>query len=197
MKTVLFVPGFQENIDSREYRKTFATIERAGYHVQCVDINWKYTTIDQWSAELLEVYREYDPKETILAGFSFGATTALVVAAERNPHAVWLFSLSPYFSEDLTGGGVPASWLKIIGSRRQRAFCNIHFSALVQSINSKILFFYGTQELATWPNMHYRARMVRKLPHAKEIIIQDGQHDVASAVYVAAIEKAISRSRES
>src|ERR1035437_7799397 len=101
MKTVLFVPGYQEDMKSRDYASTIRAIESQGYEVKFVPINWKRTTIDQWVEELDAEYGKCDPKQTIIAGFSFGAMTAFVTATKRNPFELWLFSLSPYFVEDL------------------------------------------------------------------------------------------------
>src|ERR1700745_701040 len=101
MKTVLFVPGYQEDIKSRDYTSTVRTIEKQGYKVKFVPINWVRTTIDNWVDELEAVYSKHDPADTILAGFSFGAITAFVAAVKQNPFELWLFSLSGYFDEDV------------------------------------------------------------------------------------------------
>ena len=94
MKTVLFVPGYPEDLDSREYAGTMRAIEKRGYIVVYVPIEWKRRTIDNWVQELENVYTKHDPRNTIFAGFSFGAMTAFTAAAKVNPSELWFFSLS-------------------------------------------------------------------------------------------------------
>ena len=111
MKTVLFVPGYPENLESRDYVSTISSIETAGYVVKFVPIEWARTTIDDWVAELEAEYSKHDPRDTVLAGFSFGAMTAFVAASKRNPSELWLFSLSGYFDEDIKNKEMKKSWL--------------------------------------------------------------------------------------
>lgn len=191
MKTVLFVPGFQEGITSRDYAKTITAIKTAGYKVKFVSINWLRTTIEQWVEELDEAYRQYDPKDTILAGFSFGAMTALMSSAKRHPSALWLFSLSPYFSEDLADETFKKSWLEYIGHRRVASFKKLPFYWFAKDIPLNTIFFYGELELKLWPDINYRHKITKKMPGAKEIIIPHAKHDVTSDVYVKAIKETI------
>lgn len=102
MKTVLFVPGFKEDIESRDYKSTIKAIESSGYKVNFIPIEWSRTTIDDWLNELWAEYSKYNPKETILAGFSFGAVTAFVAAAKQNPSELWLFPYRPIFTKIFT-----------------------------------------------------------------------------------------------
>lgn len=189
MKTVLFVPGFQEDINSRNYKKTIAAIEKAGYQVRFVAINWSRTTIYDWVRELEEVYSAYDPKSTVLAGFSFGAMTAFMMSVKRSPSELWLYSLSPYFSEDLVNPGFRSSWLRVIGSRREKTFRELNFSELIHKITSHMVFFYGETELKTWSDISYRHKILESVPRAEEILIPNGKHDVTSDEYINAIEK--------
>jgi hypothetical protein len=191
MKTVLFVPGFQEDISSRDYVKTIKAIEQSGYKVKFVDIHWLRTTIDNWVEEFNAVYDAYDPKDTILAGFSYGAMTVFMSAANRNPAELWLFSLSPYFIEDIENDSFNQSWLKSIGHRRVDAFKKLSFSKLIKRITSKILFFYGDLELKKWPDISYREDVIRKLPMMKIRIAIGAQHDVTSDAYIDAIKEEI------
>ncbi len=191
MKTVLFVPGYQEDVGSRDYSKTIRVIEDAGYNVIFVEINWVRTTIDHWVDELDKVYKNYDASNTILAGFSYGAMTAFMTASKRNPYALWLFSLSPYFAEDIASKTFKESWLKSIGHRRTDSFKKLRFAELVETIHSQTIHFYGDVELKTWPDVTYRHKLIEKLPNMSEVFIPDAKHDVASEVYCEAIKKAI------
>lgn len=117
MKTVLFVPGYQEDLTSRDYNATIKAIEKRGYKVEFVPIQWTRTTITNWVKELDKAYSNHDQSQTILAGFSYGAMTAFVSATKRNPSELWLFSLSPYFAEDLISKNMKQAWLNNIGQR--------------------------------------------------------------------------------
>lgn len=191
MKTVLFIPGFQEDINSRDYAKTIKAIEKAGYKVKFVDINWKRTVIAHWIDDFNAVYENYDPKTTILAGFSYGAMTAFMAATTRNPAELWLLSLSPYFAEDIASETFNKAWLKHIGHRREDSFKTLFYKNLIKRINSKIIFFYGEVELTTFPDITYRHKIARASSNMQTILIPDAKHDVTSQVYIDAIKREI------
>ncbi len=191
MKTVLFIPGFQEDINSRDYAKTIKVIEKAGYKVKFVDINWKRTVIAHWIDEFNAVYENYNPKTTILAGFSYGAMTAFMAATTRSPDELWLFSLSPYFSEDIASETFNKAWLKHIGHRRKDSFKALSYKKLIKQIKSKIKFFYGEVELTTFPDITYRHEIAKASSNMQTILIPGAKHDVASQVYIDAIEREI------
>ncbi len=192
MKTVLFVPGFQEGLKSRDYTSTIKAIESAGYRVKFVPIHWPRTTIDDWIQELEAEYAKHDPKQTILAGFSFGAMTAFTVATRTNPVELWLFSLSPYFNEDIHSKNMKQSWLNNIGHRRVTAFDRLNFESLATTIHCKTLIFAGKAETDKWPDMKNRTLAADKLINDSTLSIIDGVgHDVADPLYIDAIEKVI------
>ena len=188
MKTVLFVPGYQEDLKSRDYASTISAIEERGYKVVFVSINWKRTTIDQWVDEFDAVYSKYDPKQTIIAGFSFGAMTAFVAATKRNPFELWLFSLSPYFLEDINSPDMKKSWLNIIGHRRVSAFSKINFNKLAAKIECRTLLFIGEIEMNKWSGMKKRNTVAHKqLKNNQLTIVQGVGHDVTNDKYIEAI----------
>ena len=188
MKKVLFVPGFQENIQTRDYSKTIKAIEERGYKVEFIAINWRGTTIENWVNELNLVYSKYDPKEVVLAGFSYGAMTAFVTAAKRIPSELWLFSLSPYFSEDLKNLHTRLAWIKDVGIRRVLAFEKVKFRELYQAINCKVLLFAGSLELEKFPNLDERIKSAHSLISNSELILAAGVgHDVVDPKYIDSI----------
>ena len=189
-KTVLFVPGFPENETSRNYTATIQAIEKCGYKVRFVPINWKRTVLTDWVAQLNEVYKDYDPDQTILAGFSFGAMTVFVAAAARQPSGLWLFSLSPFFAEDLPN---IKSWeLKRLGKRRVAVANETSFDVLSQNITCPVRLFVGDDELRRWPEMHFRTYdAAQKIANATLTIIGNIGHDVAHQKYTAAITDSI------
>jgi len=192
MKTVLFVPGYQEDLKSRDYSATITAIKDHGYKVKFVPIKWSRTTIDDWVRELDEVYAKYDPQQTILAGFSFGAMTAFMSATKRNPAELWLFSLSPYFAEDLKSQNMNQAWLKRVGHRRVTAFSKLDFKNLAKSVTCKTLLFTGQLEINKWPVIGERSAAAHKLLQKNTLtIVKEAGHDVADKHYIAAIEKII------
>ncbi len=192
MKTVLFVPGFQEDSTSRDYTRTIKAIEKRGYAVEFVPIQWGRTTINDWVKELDEVYSRYDPVQTILAGFSYGAMTVFMSATKQNPSELWLFSLSPYFAEDLESKNMKQAWLKNIGHRRVDAFSELHFRELAKLIECKTLLFAGQLEIDKWPVIGERVINAHELLKTNDFItIQDVGHDVADELYIKSITATI------
>ncbi|HSH18523.1 MAG TPA: alpha/beta hydrolase [Candidatus Saccharimonadales bacterium] len=192
MKTVLFVPGFQEDKTSRDYAATIQAIEKRGYTVQFVAINWKRTTIKYWTRELDKVYAKYEPGQTILAGFSFGAMTAFMAATKRNPAELWLFSLSPYFAEDAKDDATKEKWLKTLGKRRTTGFCELNFNHLSQSLSCKTSLFVGQLEIDQWPETGERARQAHARIQDSELhVVQGAGHDVTHPQYIEVLSRHI------
>lgn len=190
MKTVLFVPGFREDINSRDYNSTINAIESRGYKVVFVPINWTRSTLIDWVQELNNVYGNYDPKETILAGFSYGAMTAFMTATERNPSELWLFSLSPYFSDDMPK--MRKSWLNSIGHRRADVFRALDFNLLAKNINCKTLLFVGEKEVKKYPLLGTRASAAHEqISRSTLTVVANTGHDVANKQYVESIKDMI------
>lgn len=188
MKTVLFVPGFQENLQTRDYLKTINAIEERGYKVKFIAINWRGTTIENWVKELNLVYTKLDPKETVLAGFSYGAMVAFVTATKINPSELWLFSLSPYFSEDLKNLHTKLAWIRDIGIRRVSAFEKLDFRKLSKAINCKVLLFAGSLELEKFPRLDERIKLAHSLISNSELILVAGVgHNVVDPKYINSI----------
>lgn len=188
MKTVLFIPGYQENLESRDYAATLEAIKSAGYNVTFVPIQWKRTTIVDWVAEFNETFLKYDPMSVIIAGFSFGAMTSLVAAANLNPAGLWLFSLSPYFLED----DIRPEWGKGLGSRRMKEFNKLKFTDLSKKIHCPTLIFVGEAEAKKYPELGIRFENANKqISGSKGIIVPETVHDVTDAKYLKAIKKLI------
>jgi esterase/lipase len=190
MKTVLFVPGFTENLTSRNYKKTIRTIEKSGYKVKFVPIKWLRTTINDWVKELDKEYIKYDPKNIILAGFSFGSITAFMSSTKRNPSELWLFSLSSYFSDDMLK--IKKSELKILGKHRVVEFSKLNFNKLSQKINCKTLIFAGEAEVKKYPSLGNRTDIAHnKIKKSKVIIVPKCKHDVTDEKYIVSIQENI------
>lgn len=189
-KTVLFVPGFQENLHSRDYRKVLALFKSQGYAVKFIPINWQRTLPMDWLAELNKTYEKYESTQVVLAGFSFGALIALLAATERNPSELWLFSLSPYFAEDLSE--LKSSWLKHIGKRRTENFKGLKFKELVSRVKAPTLLFAGELEIKKWPLVGKRMdEAVAQVKNGRGLVVPGCEHDITDPKYLAAIKNNI------
>lgn len=186
MITVLFVPGFREDIETRNYNATIQAIKKRGYSVRFVPIKWERTILDDWVKELEKVYAEYDPSKTILAGFSYGSLISLVAATKRPPSELWLFSLSPYFSDDISQ--MAKSWLKQIGKRRAERFKQFYFATQTLPPTVKITLWIGEKEAQKHPLVKRRAKIAGTTwKNARVVWVQDAGHDVTDKNYISAI----------
>ena len=186
MKTLLFVPGFQEDRGSRDYDSVLQAFESCGFKTVFVDINWHRTTQADWVRQLNKVYDTYDAQEVFLAGFSFGAVTVFLAAAERSPAGLVLCSLSPMFEDDIERWS--AIDHKIVGSRRELEARGSIFLELAEKISSPVWSFYGEQELARWPDMRHRStELKRAFPAGVHTVIPGVGHEVEHSQYRAAL----------
>lgn len=186
MKTVLFVPGGMQYYNTHDYPKTLNAIRRKGYKVVFVHINWRRATLPGQVEQLNAVYRKYDPKKTILAGFSWGAMTALVAASIRQPKGLWLFSLSDHFKEfiDKTPDRISKTRLKV--------FRKTPLAPLAKKITCKTLIWLGEAEAKKFPTMDRTAKAVhRQIKHSKLFVIPEAPHDVTDNNYIQAISENI------
>ncbi len=190
MKTVLFIPGFQEDINTRDYKSTLKAIASKGYKVKFVPIRWARTTIKDWVMELDKEYKKHDPTQTILAGFSYGSMTAFMSAVKENPSELWLFSFSPYFSDDMPH--MKKSWLNNIGHRRADAFRQLDFNELAKSIKCKTLIVVGEAEAVKYPLIGNRALVASQtIVNNTLVTAPQSGHDVTDENYIKTIENAI------
>lgn len=189
---MLLVPGFTEDINTRDYPKLIKAIEKCGYKVKFIPIKWKYTNINDWVAQLHEEYLKHDPKNAILAGFSFGAMTVFVEAAHRQPSELWLFSLSPYFNGDYWQQDSikeRKQVLRIVGKKRLEVFAAIDFERTSTKISCPTFIFVVEKETLS---IKKRANLtLKKLKNSKLIVAEGAGHDVAHPNYVNAITKNI------
>ena len=187
MKTVLFVPGFKEDLNYRNYKLTIEAIKSKGYKVKFIPINWFKTDITDWVSELDKVYLKLKPENIILAGFSFGSMTAFISATKTNPYELWLFSFSPYFSDDIPK--LKKTWLAYIGHRRIALFNNLDFTELAKSIKCKTLIFYGEVEARKYPLIGNRSKIASKhIKHSVLIVVPNSGHDVTNENYIKSIK---------
>ena len=187
MKTVLFTPGFGDDIRTRDYATLISAIKSKGYEVKFISINWKRTMINDWVKQLELEYRKHEPKNTILAGFSFGSMTSFVAATKRNPAQLWLFSFSPYFAEDLPK--IKRWWANIIGKRRIEAFSRVSFKDLANKINCPTIIMVGEIETKQFALLTNRCKTAHKMiTNSRLVIVPSARHDVTDKNYIETIK---------
>lgn len=190
-RTVLFVPGFQENESSRDYNSLLDIFRDAGFSVEFVPINWRRSTQDDWVSQLEEVYQRHQPKDVVLAGFSFGAVTALMAAGRRCPSELWLFSLSPLFAEDIDH--IKPWEQKELGRHRIDVAGKTIFNLLAKKVVCPVKLFAGSTELSRWPEMRFRFDEARKyFPDIESISVNGVGHHPEAREYRKAIKGSIS-----
>lgn len=186
IKNVLFVPGGMQYWHTHDYARVVRTIRKKGYKVVFVPINWRRSVLSRQVEQLNKVYEKYDPKNTILAGFSWGAMTALVAASERMSKELWLFSLSDHFREwvDKTPDR--------INKTRVNEFRKTSLASVAKKISCKTLIWLGEAEAKEFPTMVGTAKQAhRQIKGSKLIIIPKAPHDVTDDNYIKSISENI------
>lgn len=182
---VLYLPGGGSSRANYPYDKILRKVQRRGHKTTFCPITWRGTNIHDWVEEVRPTYRQHDPAQTILVGFSFGAMTALLLTAECPPAGLILCSLSPYFAEDLPF--IPARWVRRLNPRRRAAFEKLHFSDYGTQIACPTRLVTASLE-TEW--LQQRTRAVRdSIPGAHILIAQGVGHEPAAWPYVQTLDK--------
>lgn len=182
------MPSFGNSSPS-PFTPVLSLMEQMGYRPTFIPTQWENTTIIDWRQQAERVYDRCQPDQTILAGFSFGAMTALAVAAKRNPAKLWLFSPSPYFAEDIPT--LPANFIEFAGQYPPRldAFRQIYFEELALRIACPTLLVQGGNEGEQIA--HRIDETGRLIPGAYTYIAQDVTHNLLHPIYLATIRQAL------
>lgn len=180
-----FIPGWGEILTDRNYQAVLDVYKEAGYEPEFINIDWNYKLIDDWVEEVKGKISKKDLESSLLSGFSFGAMISLVLAAKyARPQKLLLFSLSPYFAEDIPK--LKKSWISGIGKRKTENFNKLQFAPIAQKIKSPTSIFVGIKE---GKEIERRAKGAEKyIKNSKLITIDDVGHDVANPTYVKEIK---------
>ncbi len=190
MKAYL-IPGAFEDLKDRGYQAVLDIYKECGYQAEFIRIDWKYKTIDDWVEQVKTKIPKEDLRNSLLSGFSWGSMIALAISAEHtNPKKLLLFSLSPYFAEDLPN--VKKPWFKWAGKYRVAAFKNFSMNKLAAKIDCPTTIFIGSKEVSKYSDMRRRTREAHKRIKGSRVIeIKDVAHDVGNPKYVQAVEKSL------
>ena len=190
MKAYL-IPGAFEDLKSRDYQAVLDVYKKLGYEPRFIKIDWKYKTIDDWVEQVQAKLSKENVQDSLLSGFSWGAMIALVLAAKYySPKKLLLFSLSPYFAEDLPY--VKKPWLKWAGKHRVAAFKELKMNELATKIRCPTTIFIGDKEVSKYSDMKRRTHEAHKrINGSKLVIIKGVKHDVGDPLYVKAIKNTL------
>lgn len=191
MKAYL-IPGAFEGLNDHGYKDVLDVYKAASLEPRFIKIEWKYKTIDDWIAQVKDQIPKRELQNSLLSGFSWGAMIALTIAAEyTNPKTLFLFSLSPYFAEDLPT--VKKPWMKWAGKKRVATFKNLQMNKLAAEIKCPTTIFIGSQEISKYSDMKLRTNEAHKRIKGSELVVIDGvKHDIADPRYVGAIKQELS-----
>ena len=186
MKAYL-IPGSGEDLKSRDYQAVLDMYKGLGYESKFIPIDWKYKTIDDWLEQVRSKIPKKDLANSLLSGFSFGSMIALAIAAEVNPKQLLLFSLSPYFKEDMP---LPLKYEKWAGKRRIENFKQVSFNELAAKIKCPTLLLIGSKEISKYKDMNHRSTEANKrIKNSKLIVVNNIGHNVDNPGYIKVIKK--------
>ncbi len=188
MKAYL-IPGAFDNLKSRDYQAVLDVYKKLGYDPEFIHIDWKYKTINDWVEQVEAKISKKDLRNSLLSGFSWGSMIALAVAAEyTNPKKLLLFSVSPYFAEDLPH--VKKPWFKWAGKHRIATFKNFYMNELAAKIDCPTIIFIGSKEVSKYSDVKRRSREAHKrIKNSRKVVIKGVGHNLADPKYVEAIRK--------
>lgn len=193
MKAFL-IPGNGENLKTRNYQGVLDLYKQFGYEAVFVPIHWKYKTINDWTKQVTDFICKEDLQNSLLSGFSFGSIIAFSVAAQVNPRRLLLFSLSPYFQEDMPW---PKKYEEWAGKRRTQAFRKLYFNTLAAEIKCPTTIFLGSKEKEKYQDMWYRSQAAHeKIPNSKLVLVKGVAHDVGDPHYIKAIEQILKQAAD-
>lgn len=181
------IPGSGEDLKSRNYQAVLNLYKQLGYQPEFVPIDWKYKTIDDWVEQVKQKISKIELENSLLSGFSFGSMVALAIAAEVNPKQLLLFSLSPYFKEDMP---LSSRYEKWAGKRKTENFKHFSFDKLASKIKCPTMLFVGSKEISKYEDTDHRSEEAKKRIKGSKLIVVEGiAHDVGDPKYVEAIRK--------
>lgn len=188
MKAFL-IPGSGEDLHSRDYPAVLEIYAKHGYEPQFIKINWKYAAYDSWLNDALHQVDRQDLSKSLLGGFSWGSMIALGLAARDNPARLQLYSLSPYFSEDMP---LPPKYKRWVGKKRLASFSRLSFDYLASRVKCPTDIFLGSVEQAKYRDVAMRSAAAEKrVKNSHFILVEGASHNVGDPRYVEAIDKTL------
>lgn len=187
MKIAYVIPGFNESAKQEKYRKITNHLKKKGIMPIEVKIKWKYRTMSDYINQFLKIYQNFDNKNSLIIGFSFGAMVAFIASQKIRPKKLILCSLSPYFNEDLKK--LRKGWKKYVGKRRVKDLNNYSCNVLSKKIDCETILLVGDKE-----DKFIQKRVIKvgnKIKRGKVYFIKNAGHDIANKNYLKELLKHI------
>jgi hypothetical protein len=189
-KQAFIIPGFTELPSRKGVREITKMLDKAGYSVATVAIEWNYRVMSDYVAQFNKLYQEKKGDQNLILGFSFGAMIAVISSLELQPDNLILCSLSPFFAEDMKT--IPNGWKRSIGKHRTSDFSGFNLNAICKNVKAKTSILVGEKEIKQYPQMLrtvIRANQI--LPNSGLVRIPNGKHNIGQLEYLRAIDIAI------
>lgn len=188
-KVLYIIPGYTESRNDEPYQRIATVCKGKGYTVHIVSITWKYRTMSDYILEARsQICGEYS--SVSILGFSFGAFIAAALATKSTVQALYLCSLSPYFSEILPM--IPAKWTKALGVKRTKDFQKFSLIKIAEQTSANVHFFQGEKEISAWPSMIECAKIAQaNYTNYMYHVVQNSGHDIRTEAYQLAIKNVI------
>jgi len=187
MKKLFLIPGYTHKISDKKHRFLLEDL-RGKYDIESVRIDWKNHVMSDYVDQFIDQYEKKKAKTNYVFGYSFGAMIALITAKQLQPNKLFLCSITPYFSEDLSS---LKTWAKkIVGKRRMDDFQKWSAKKSTKGLTVPTKVFYGDREGKKYPDIKARAEKTsRAIKNSKLIIVPNAPHDITHPDYRAAIKR--------
>ena len=188
MKIAYITPWFKTNPREAWFQVVWDFFESRWIKPVFVDIEWERKTMKDYVRQFKEKIISLDDEIYVL-WFSFWAMVACIAASELDIEAIFLCSLSPFFSDDLPN--IKKWWMSMNGKRRNEEFRNLSFDMLSSNINCKTYILAWDKE---WPEIMHRATEALRLIKWSELhVIENTRHNINERRYLETLEYLINK----
>ncbi|MBP6881689.1 MAG: hypothetical protein KBC35_03625 [Candidatus Pacebacteria bacterium] len=186
-KIFFLIPGFKEQASDEQYQWLIKHIQKAGWKVVKVPVEWNRTTLSK-NARVFEVFfNTHKGRENRVLGFSYGAVITLLTANKLQPDKIYLCSLSPDFREDVDSMPV---WLKkYIGKKRLLDVETRSGIVIAKQLSIPSVVFYGEEEGCEYPSLKKRCEEISLYAkNSRLVAVENAPHKIDHPQYIKALK---------
>lgn len=189
MANILYIiPWFWQTSKSEWFNAIAQYAENLWYQVVFITIEWKRRTIFDYVQDSVNQFIHTQADKVSILWFSFWAMIAYDLASKITVDSLFLCSLSPYFSEDLSR----IKWRRkqYLWKKRMDAFWKFYFLERAKTVNAKklYLFVWENETKEIWRRIE-DAKIL--LPFAEIIIVPNTKHNISSQEYLKRIDEVL------
>lgn len=184
-KKLYFVPGFMQKFCSDKYKPLQTIAQNANYKLMPIHIDWQNGGINNYLIQLSE--QVDDPKNSVLIGFSLGASVSLMSSQETFYSKLILCSPSPCFKEYLHL--LPEDSIEEIGDVLYNDFEKISIDNLFD-LKVKTSIMYGSFETIC---ESVGKKLAKNLSNVNLIKVNGAGHDLLGKNYLASLENLLQK----